>query len=273
MKKFEGILFCTDLDGTLLQSDHTVSKENLNAIEYFKQEGGLFTFVTGRMPYFATDVYRIIQPNAPFGCINGGGIYDPRINEYVWTIEMPREVTELVKYAEQKIPEIGIQVNTFDNVYFCRENSAMARFREITKVPNLVCHYDGVRHPIAKIVFGDENEENINALKRLLDAHPKAGNFDFIRSEQTLYEILPKGISKGAVLRKLTEVLQIDIRKTVAVGDYNNDISMLLAAGLGIAVSNAVEGAKSVADHITVSNDEHAIARVIADLDCGILTV
>lgn len=72
MGRFDGILICTDLDGTLLNSDRRISKENLEAIEYFKQEGGIFTFVTGRMPFFVSDMYEAVQPNAPFGCVNGG---------------------------------------------------------------------------------------------------------------------------------------------------------------------------------------------------------
>ena len=50
MKKFEGILLCTDLDGTLYRNDKSISPENRKAIEYFKREGGCFTFITGRMP-------------------------------------------------------------------------------------------------------------------------------------------------------------------------------------------------------------------------------
>ena len=53
MAKFDGILICTDLDGTLLKKDKTVSRENLDAIEYFKANGGYFTYVTGRMPFFS----------------------------------------------------------------------------------------------------------------------------------------------------------------------------------------------------------------------------
>ena len=89
MKKFKGILICTDLDGTLLNSQGKISKENLDAIEYFKANGGLFTFITGRLPYFSSDVYDIINPNAPFGCINGGGIYDHREGKYLHRVEIP----------------------------------------------------------------------------------------------------------------------------------------------------------------------------------------
>ena len=56
MGKFDEFLICTDLDGTLFASDRTIPHENLQAIEYFKQEGGLFTFVTGRMTFFAAHV-------------------------------------------------------------------------------------------------------------------------------------------------------------------------------------------------------------------------
>lgn len=271
MKRFEGILICTDLDGTLLRGDATISAENLNAIEYFKSEGGIFTFITGRMPFFVSDIYNTVRPNAPFGCINGGGIYDHRTHEYVWTQALQRSAIELVEYADRSLDGIGVQINTFEKVYFCKENSAMARFREITKMPNLKCHYNEVNEPIAKIVFGDENEETINRLHELLSFHPSAEKFDFIRSERTLYEILPKGSGKGSVLPKLSQFLNIDMRKTVAVGDYNNDIGMLRAAQIGIAVANACPEAKAAADYITVSNEDHAIAKIISDLACGVL--
>lgn len=74
MDRFDGILLCTDLDGTLFNNDRTVSEENIKAIEFFKSKGGRFSFITGRMPFFAVDVYNTVRPNAPIGCINGGGL-------------------------------------------------------------------------------------------------------------------------------------------------------------------------------------------------------
>ena len=61
----------------------------------------------------------------------------------------------------------------------------------------------------------------------------------------------------------------VDINKSIAIGDYNNDVSMFKVAGTGIAVSNASTLALKEADYITVSNEEHAIAKVISELDAG----
>ncbi len=271
MGRFDGILICTDLDGTLLQRDKSVLEKDAAAIEYFKAEGGLFTFVTGRMPFYVRDIYDVVHPNAPIGCINGGGLYDFGKGEYLWTQELSRDVLELVEYADRAIPDLGIQVNTFDVVYFCRENEAMKEFRAETGLPNITCDYREVSAPIAKILFGDHDEDKILRLAALLGAHPRAGEYDFIRSDKMLYEILPRGIHKGVALLQLARLLGIDPSRTVAVGDYNNDIGMLRQAGLGIAVANATEETKAAADHVTVSNAEGAIAHIIAALGEGTL--
>ena len=76
MGKLDGILIVTDLDGTLYKNDKSISHQNREAIDYFKREGGYFTFITGRMPYYSMDAYDSVMPNVPFGCINGGGVYD-----------------------------------------------------------------------------------------------------------------------------------------------------------------------------------------------------
>ena len=273
MKPFENVLICTDLDGTLLGSDHVVSQENLEAIARFQAGGGYFTFVTGRMPSCVTEIYETVRPNAPFGCINGGGLYDGAAKRYIYTHALDRDVLELVHCAMDALPDVGMQIDTFENIYFCRENSAMEWFREVTGMPNLTARPDEVDEPFAKIVFGDRDPSHIDELIACLAKHPKAERFDFVRSERTLYEILPKGINKGSVLPRLAQHLGIPMSRVVALGDYNNDVEMLRAAGVGIAVANAVPEAKAAADRVTVSNDEHAIARVIAEIEDGTLSL
>lgn len=269
MKKFEGMLICTDLDGTLLRRDGSISLENLDAIEYFKSEGGLFTFITGRMPFFVSRMLEAVAPNAPIGCINGGGLFDHRAGKYVWTQELSPACLSLVAAVEKEMPDVGFQVNLFDRIYFCHENPTMERFRHATGVPNLTCCIDEIREPIAKIVFGHNDAERIATLEKFLRSLPGAENFGFVRSEHTLFEILPLGIHKGTVLERLVEFLHLDPKRTVALGDYNNDIGMLKTAGVGVAVANASPEAKAAADLVTVSNEEHAIAKVIEDLGAG----
>ena len=269
MKKFEGMLFCTDLDGTLYSNDKSVSKENLEAIKYFKSEGGLFTFITGRVPKTSKEMCNTIKPNAPIGCFNGGAIYDAKNEKYLWNMTLPREMLELVRAVDEKFPEISIQLNTEQEVCFNKDCRSMQWFCSVTGLPGNVCHYEDVREPVLKVVFSLTEVEQMEALKDVLHSHPKAPMFDFIRSELNLYEILPKGVSKGGALCKMAELLGIDIKKTVAVGDYDNDISMIQKAGLGFAVANAVDGAKAVADHVTVGNDEHAIAAIIHGIESG----
>ena len=269
MGKFDGILICTDLDGTLYRDDKTISKENKEAVEYFKREGGYFTFVTGRMPYYSRDAYDKVRPNAPFGCINGGGGYDGADMKYIWTTELPREALGFVKYIDELFPSVGIQLCGFDKTYFAKENDTTVKFRATTGIPNYTCDYRNFDVPMGKIMFCTDIEEEILAIDKALHAHEMAGDFDFIRTARSLYEILPRGTHKGLAIDHLASYLGIDRARTIAVGDYDNDAAMLRAAGCGIAVANSSRAALDAADRVTVSNEEHAIARVICDIERG----
>ncbi len=272
MKKFDGILICTDLDGTLLQTDKSISKQNKDAINYFMENGGLFTFVTGRMPFAASSFYEELHPNAPIGCVNGGALFDFSTDKYVWKRELDERALEIVESVAEKT-DVGIQVNTFEHIYCCRDNEGMKEFFRRVNTPKLEKHWRDVELPIAKVLFAETDGEKMENLISLLASHPLSCEFDFVRSEKILYEILPKGISKGVSVEKLCEHCGISRTRTISVGDYDNDIEMLKASALGIAVANASEGARAVADVVTVSNNDHAIAKIIHDLDCGILKI
>lgn len=271
MKKFENLLFCTDLDGTLLNDQKQISNENLEAIEYFKREGGKFTFITGRPPLISFDTYKKVKPNVPFGCFNGGGLYDGEKDELIWSALLSDEAEELLDYVDKEFPEIGIQINTQKNIYYKKENDATEWFRKITNTPYLYGDFKTITEPIVKVVFACSDIEYMDKFVEKFPKHPLMSQFDFIRSELSLCEILPKNVSKGNVLKKLADYLKIDMKNTIAIGDYNNDISMIEVAGVGVAVGNAIAEAKAAADIITVSNNDHAIAKIIDDLDKGII--
>jgi Cof subfamily protein (haloacid dehalogenase superfamily) len=269
MGKFDGILICTDLDGTLYKKDKTISKKNRDAIEYFKREGGSFTFITGRMPYYSRDAYDKVKPNVAFGCVNGGALYDGEAMRYTWAMELPLDALKLVGVIYEKFPGVGIQLCCPETTYFAKNNASTERFRRLTGLPNNVCDHRDFNKTMGKIIFSTDIEEELLGVAETLRSHELAEKFDFIRSERTLFEILPKGVNKGLALKKLADQLGIDIKRTVAIGDYDNDAAMLKAAGVGIAVANASKAAIDAADAVTVSNEDDAIAKVIYDIEDG----
>ena len=266
MGKFDGILFVSDLDETLLTDERIVSEENKKAIEYFESEGGSFSFITGRIPLGAKPILEQLTPKIPFGCINGGGIYDKAKEEYIWKLTLPETAIELIDFVRENFPTVGIEACTFDGSYFCYKNSLTELHRQIEKFPDRRCHQSEIKEPLAKILLIDE-ADMIPSLMEGLKRHNKASMFDFVRSTSQYYEIVPKGASKGNAMLQLAEILGVNPAKTISIGDNDNDVSMLKAAKLGFAVSNASENAKKCADFITVSNNEHAIAKVIELLD------
>lgn len=264
--KFDGILLCTDLDETLLKNDKSVSRENIEAIEYFKSNGGKFTFITGRIPRAVTETIARVKPNAPIGCLNGASIYDFENDKNLYEMVIDKSVSGLLEYIDKEFPSVGIEIVTHGFCYFCKENYRTEEHKRIEKAPDLKSDFYNAPGKWAKVLLIDEKEPIDKMIAPLL-AHKDAKNFDFVRSTDFYYEILPPGASKGNVLLKIADILNIDKCKTIAVGDNENDVSMLKAAGAGFAVSNAVDAAKEAADYITVSNEENAIAKIIGQLD------
>ncbi|MBR2405813.1 MAG: Cof-type HAD-IIB family hydrolase [Clostridia bacterium] len=265
MGKFSGWMIVTDLDGTLLRDDKSVSEENLRAIRYFQSEGGLFSFITGRIPRGAKAVVDVVHPNAPCGHNSGGCLYDHRTGQQLWGRSISAEVAELVDYAVEQVPSVGVIACTHSGVYFHKKNAAAERFRRDEGFEDVAGDIRTVQEPLAKVMFTEADEATLQRLIALLEKHPLAQKFTFLRTDKAYYEALPQGVGKGDLLPRLSKLTGVPVKHIIAVGDNDNDVSMLRAAGLGVAVANASQAAKAAADRITVSNEEHAIARVIEE--------
>ncbi|MCX7715541.1 MAG: Cof-type HAD-IIB family hydrolase [Clostridia bacterium] len=270
MGKFDGLLLCTDLDDTLLTTDKKISDENRNAIEYFKSEGGLFTFATGRIPHGARLMLQYIKPNVPMICFNGAGIYDHKKEQLLWKITLDEDALEVLEFVDKNLPFSGIEVCTPDELYFCKVNRIVEEHQKHEHLPDLSGDYHNVPMPWMKVLFMQEASQ-VDEVRSVLQNTTFKDKYEFIQSSPNYYELLPKNASKGNALRQLAKVLDIPMKKVIAIGDNENDISMIKEAGMGVAVSNAIEPLKKAADCITVDNNSHAIAAVISSLADGLL--
>lgn len=268
MGKFDGILICTDLDDTLLTSDKRVSKENSDAIEYFKSEGGFFTFATGRVPEGARLILDFIKPNAPVISFNGAAIYDFEKNCYLWKNALSAEAIKVAELVDRTLPRCGIEVCCADTNYFSKVNRHTERHKEIEKFPDNYVDYHNVADEWIKVIFM-EDEDRLHEIRDVIASSEWADKFEFVKTSPWYYEMLVKGSTKGSAVPKLARLLGLDPAKTIGMGDNENDMSLMTDTGIGIAVANAIEPIRAAADYVTVDNNSHALAKVVADLECG----
>ena len=270
MGKFDGILLCSDLDDTLLTTEKTISEENKKAIAYFKEEGGLFTFATGRTVLGLGLPLAMVEPNAPVICFNGCGIYDLFDKKMLWERSLDKNAVRVIEFVEQNYPFSGIEVCTAEHVYFCRENELVAAHRRVERLPELVVDYHDIAEPWKKALFIQKPEE-LPLVKNGLLTSAFTRSYDFVQSDPRYYELLPKGASKGAALLELARLLGIDAAFTIGIGDNENDLTMVQNAGVGVAVANAIPAVLDAADVISTDNNTNAIATVIYGIEQGLI--
>ena len=258
MGRYSGILLCSDLDGTLLNDRREVSEENAEAIRRFRRDGGVFCLSTGRLPLYLTQYGDRVDLDGLAICCNGACIYDFAAGEMVHMHPMGSKIGELVACIEQHAEHIdgltmftGMESVTFEGV---PKHAAQIRHT--------------ARRPVYKIVLRMDQEEHALALKQIL-AEKFGAFFNFSRSWDTGLEMVDLEATKGHAIGTLRNLVG-GIHTVIAVGDYENDITMLQAADIGCAAENAVQDLKAVADRIVCSNNEHVIQYIVDRICCDL---
>ena len=208
MGKFDGILLCTDLDDTLLTTDKRVSDENSKAIEYFKSEGGLFTFATGRVPQGAKLMLNYVHPNAPMVCFNGAAIYDFNDEKLLWASTLDKGALKCVEYIDKMFDFVGIEVCTSDKIYFCKVNQKVREHQVLEDLPDNFLDYHDIKEDWVKVLFMVEENE-IQQIRDAIANSPFVNDYEFVQSSPWYYELLPKNASKGEGLMHLADLMNV----------------------------------------------------------------
>lgn len=266
MGKFDGYLICTDLDDTLLTTDKKVSDENVRAIHRFMDEGGLFTFATGRVPAGVKNVIDYIRPNAPIVCFNGGAVYDLDKKQYLWQSKLKRGAGAIIDYIEKQYDFVGTEVITIDKFYFHKINARVLEHETFEHITGIRKNWHGVPEPWMKVIFMQEENE-VDLVRRAIAQTDYDKSYNFVQSSPYYYEILPKDATKGDAALKICDILGIKKKKTIGIGDNENDISLLQKLGIGAAVLNASDEVKKHADIIAPHHNNNAIAGLINEIE------
>ena len=213
-----------------------------------------------------------VKPNAPVISHNGSAIYDFKKNEFVWQLALDDDVIKVVDYVTENLPFSGVEIVIGDSVHFCKMNDTVEEHRMLEDFPLNDSNYKNLPKPWTKILFIQTPEELPIVKDFLLKSH-FVDKYKFVQSSSKYFEVINLESSKGRAIQELAKRLGIPMSMTIGIGDNENDIEMVRDTALGVAVGNAMPRVKEAANHITVTNNFDAVAKVISDLDSGKLAI
>lgn len=265
MKK---IIF-SDLDGTLLTDDKQITSGNRAAIGELTAAGHSFVIATGRPFESAYKISAELGLDGE-GCYivsyNGSHVYDCYKREVLLDRRLSMQtVRELFHFAWAE----GLYIQTYqDGKILAKERTKELDFYEKNTNLEGLARADVLdyltREPNKAIVIDLNDRTRLERFQKKHEAWAK-GKCRLLFSNAKYLEVIAEGVSKQTGIDFLTDYLGADKADIIAVGDEANDIEMIRAAGIGVAVQNASDAAKEAADYVTrLSNNEDAIAEVIS---------
>lgn len=252
-----------DLDGTLLRSDGTVSDYTLQTLKKARDKGVIVAIATGRMYQAARRYGEMLQlGDSPLLLFAGGLIETLETKKILFqqTISLA-DTTKAVRLARKYHWQMQTYIDDELGVY---EHDAWAKdYERITgcKAVALGEAFYTPKGPSNKLLSRGGHEDLLTRKPILEKAMP--GKFTIVFSGPTFMEIMPKGVDKGIGIQRLGGLYHIPVEQIMSLGDSQNDLAMLKAAGFSVAMGNASEEIKQAAHAVTASNNEDGVARAI----------
>ncbi len=265
-------LIVCDMDGTLLKNDKTVSKENRERIEWARAQGTQFSVCTGRIQPMTEYYLKDLALTTPVITANGALIWDPAEQRTLWEKPMDAgEMMELLHFCKRR--KLDYCALTMGASFFSPENKRIERFRQYNAMavkrgltPMRLEAFDQqfacVKHtPVHKVLILETGQGQLEETKDFLTNLAQTG---YTASEDGILDISHSSVNKGKGLLKLCQLLDIAPERVCAMGDYENDIPMLEAAGYSVAMGNGCRAVRERADFVTKTNEESGVACAIS---------
>ncbi len=264
-------LISIDLDGTLLNSDKKISNKNKTVLKKAMDKGIKVVVSTGRIVAGGRIFANEIGTKDPLIACNGAIIKDLRTEgiiygNYLGNPEFHKVINICRSSGIYFHAYIGDTMYTekldFSSLFYWNKNQDTPEKDrvDIKLVENLNEALEESRQQASKIVIISRDLEHVASVRRSIE---NIGNIGITSSYIDNFEVMNQGVDKGTALKFLAEKLGIKREEIMALGDNENDASMLEYAGIGIAMNNGLDYIKEMADHITLTNDEDGVAHAI----------
>ncbi|AYV66472.1 MULTISPECIES: Cof-type HAD-IIB family hydrolase [Niallia] len=254
-----------DMDDTLLTDDHIISEATKTALMLAQEKGVKVVLASGRPTYAMLDAakeLRLAEYGSFILSFNGAKITNCQTNEELFSSTLsPETVHQLFDLSQRE----NIWIHTYMNdEIITQENNPFTEIEgKLTGLPikTVADFKQTVSSPVVKVLMVKEE----NYLKEVEARLQKelANDLSVMRSKPYFLEFTELGVTKGTSLAILIEKLGISREEVIAIGDSYNDVAMIEFAGLGVAMGNAPDDVKQLADYVTDTNNNDGIAKVI----------
>lgn len=263
-------LVAIDLDGTLLNNDRKISTENKEAIKKAKDLGIKIVVCTGRPLLSVVDILEELNLRELDDYVityNGGLVQLSETGKVVSQQTLTKkEAADL--YALSQELNVPCSLIDLENIYELPHPEGRESWYPKTEpaLPFVSATLDDFSddHTFNKIIYCYETSTLNEALANIPEAYLE--RYSCVKSRPILFEMMKKGVSKATGIAVLCELLSIDPEEVMALGDEENDLSMIEFSGMGVAMENATIPVKEKAQYITKTNEAHGVAHAMEKL-------
>jgi Cof subfamily protein (haloacid dehalogenase superfamily) len=252
-------LVVSDVDGTLLTKDKTLTGAAKSAVQRLHEAGIGFTITSSRPTIGMKFLIEPLALTLPIGAFNGSSIVDPQLNP----VEQHLIPSSAVKRCLDLLNEFGVDIWFFTNdLWLIRSSEGEYVPHEqhtIRANPTIVKDFTPYLSGACKIVGASPD----TALLQRCEAEMQKAlgtEANAIRSQSYYLDITPPGHDKGTFVQAMAERLGIATDAVATIGDMQNDLAMFRTSGVSFAMGNATDEVKKLATHVTTSNENEGFA-------------
>lgn len=262
-------LIAMDLDGTLNNDDKQITEITRAALMEAQKRGIRLALASARPSpglYRERDALRLQDHEGILMSYNGGRIVDAGSGKVLFETSMPLEAARDVLRRLETLPvtpilDDGVQFYVTDRNAYMVEYECWNNRMVCSEVENLA---DFISFAPVKILMSVQPEILPEVQAKIAAFLPE--ELTVVQTAAFYLEVIPRVINKGQGIKDICRTLGISPAQVIAFGDAANDIPMLQAAGVGVAMGNAADAVKAAADRVTLTNNEDGIAAALAEL-------
>jgi Cof subfamily protein (haloacid dehalogenase superfamily) len=255
-------LVVSDVDGTLLTRDKTLTDGAKAAVRRLHDAGIGFTLTSSRPTIGMRFLIAPLAITLPVGPFNGSSIVDPQLNP----IEQHLIPAAAARRSLDVLKEFGVDTWLFTNDLWLTRNSdgeyVPLEERAIRAAPTIVEDFAPYLTSACKIVGASSDAALLQAcevaMQKALGAQATA-----VQSQSYYLDVTPPGCDKGTFVQAMAKRLDISTDAVATIGDMQNDLPMFRTSGLSIAMGNATDDVKKLATHVTASNDGEGFSKAV----------